>query len=34
MAKVKIVGIEKLQKKLKKNVRMDDVRRIVRHNGG
>ena len=33
MAKVKIVGIEKLQKKLKKNVRMDDVRRIVRHNG-
>ena len=33
MAKVKIVGIEKLQKKLKKNVRMDDVRRVVRHNG-
>lgn len=33
MAKVKIVGIEKLQKKLKKNVDMADVKRVVRHNG-
>lgn len=33
MAKIKIVGIEKLQKKLKKNVRLDDVKRVVRHNG-
>ncbi len=30
---VKIVGMEKLQKKLKKNVRLDDVKRVVRHNG-
>lgn len=33
MAKVKVVGIEKLQKKLKKNVRLDDVKKVVRHNG-
>lgn len=33
MAGVKVVGIEKLQKKLKKNVQMDDVKRVVRHNG-
>lgn len=33
MAKIKIVGMEKLQKKLKKNVRVDDVKRVVRHNG-
>lgn len=33
MAKIKVVGIEKLQRKLKKNVQMDDVRRVVRHNG-
>ena len=33
MAKVKIVGMEKLQKKLKKNVRLDDVKQVVRHNG-
>ena len=25
--------MEKLQKKLKKNVRLDDVKRVVRHNG-
>lgn len=30
---IKIVGMEKLQRKLKKNVRMDDVKRVVRHNG-
>ena len=33
MAKIKIVGMEKLQRKLKQNVRMDDVKRVVRHNG-
>ena len=33
MANIKIVGMEKLQKKLKQNVRMDDVKRVVRHNG-
>lgn len=33
MAGVKIVGMEKLQRKLKQNVRMDDVKRVVRHNG-
>lgn len=33
MADIKIVGLEKLQKKLKKNVRLDDVKRVVRHNG-
>ena len=33
MADIKVVGIEKLQAKLKKNVRLDDVKRVVRHNG-
>ena len=33
MAKVKVVGLEKHQKKLKKNVRMEDVKRVIRHNG-
>ena len=33
MGDIKIVGMEKLQKKLKQNVRMDDVKRVVRHNG-
>lgn len=33
MGGIKVVGIEKLQKKLKQNVRMDDVKRVVRHNG-
>lgn len=33
MGDIKIVGLEKLQKKLKQNVRMDDVKRVVRHNG-
>ena len=33
MGDIKIVGMEKLQKKLKKNVNMDDVKRVVRHNG-
>lgn len=34
MADIKIVGMEKLQKKLKQNVRMDDVKREVRKHGG
>lgn len=33
MAEIKIVGIEKLQGKLKKNVKMDDVRKVVHKNG-
>lgn len=33
MGDIKIVGMQKLQKKLKKNVNMDDVKRVVRHNG-
>lgn len=33
MGGIKVVGIEKLQKKLKKNVQMEDVKRVVRHNG-
>lgn len=33
MGDIKIVGMEKLQKKLKENVNMDDVKRVVRHNG-
>lgn len=33
MAKIKIVGVEKLQKKLKRNAKLDDVKRAVRHNG-
>lgn len=33
MAGIKIVGLEKLQKKLKKNVNMADVKRVVHHNG-
>ena len=33
MGGIKVVGIEKFQKKLKKNVQMEDVKRVVRHNG-
>lgn len=33
MGDIKIVGMEKLQRKLKKNVQLDDVKRVVRHNG-
>lgn len=33
MGDIKIVGMEKLQRKLKQNVRMDDVKKVVRHNG-
>lgn len=33
MGEIKIIGMEKLQKKLKKNVQMAEVKRVVRHNG-
>lgn len=33
MPKIKIEGIEELQKALKENVTMDDVKRVVRQNG-
>lgn len=33
MAGIKVDGIDKLMKKLKDNVTMDDVKRVVRHNG-
>lgn len=34
MADIKIVGLEKLQKKLKKNVNMEAVKKKVRQHGG
>lgn len=33
MPKLKVTGLDKLQKRLKENVRMDDVKRVVKHNG-
>ena len=33
MARIKVDGLEKLQKALKQNATMDDVKRVVRHNG-
>ena len=33
MAKIKAEGLEELQKKLKANVTLDDVKKVVRHNG-
>ena len=33
MGGIKVVGLEKLQKKLKQNVQMEDVKKVVRHNG-
>lgn len=33
MAKIKVVGMEKLQKKLKKNIQMEDVKRQVKKHG-
>lgn len=33
MAKIKWEGLDKLQKKLKENVTMNDVKRVVRQNG-
>lgn len=33
MARLKVDGLEKLQKKLKENVTLDDVKKVVRHHG-
>lgn len=33
MASIKVEGLEKLQKALKDNVTMDDVKKVVRHHG-
>ena len=33
MASIKVTGLDKLQKQLKKNVTLDDVKKVVRHNG-
>lgn len=33
MAKLTVEGLAELEKALKKNVRMDDVKRVVRHHG-
>lgn len=33
MAKISITGVEKLEGKLRKNATMQDVKRVVRHNG-
>lgn len=33
MSGIKVSGLKELQKKLKDNVSMDDVKRVVRHNG-
>ena len=33
MADIKVEGLEKLEKKLKKNITLDDVKRVVRNNG-
>lgn len=33
MAKIDVKGLDKLQKALKENVTMDDVKKVVRHHG-
>lgn len=33
MASIRVEGLEKLQKALKENVTMDDVKKVVRHHG-
>lgn len=33
MASIKITGVKELQKQLKKNVNLDDVKKVVRQNG-
>ncbi len=33
MAEIKVTGLKELEKVLKDNVRLDDVKRVVRHNG-
>ena len=34
MSEIKVIGLEKLQKKLKTNATLNDVRRVVDQNGG
>lgn len=33
MGKLKIEGLDKLEKELKENVKLEDVKKVVRHNG-
>ena len=33
MANIKVTGLKELQKALKENVTLDDVKKVVRHNG-
>lgn len=33
MASIRITGLDKLEKALKENVTMDDVKKVVKHNG-
>lgn len=33
MASIKVTGVKELQKRLKKNVTLDDVKKVVRQNG-
>lgn len=33
MAKIKVEGLDKLQKALKDNITMNDVKKVIRHNG-
>lgn len=33
MASLRVVGLDKLEKKLKENVKLDDVKKVVKHNG-
>ena len=33
MGVIRVEGLEELQKKLKKNANMDDVKKVVKHNG-
>ena len=33
MSSIKVEGLDKLEKKLKKNITLDDVKRVVRNNG-
>lgn len=33
MPKIKVIGLKELQKALKDNVNLDDVKKVVRHNG-
>lgn len=33
MANIKVVGLDKLEKALKENITLNDVKKVVRHNG-